>query len=92
MAIFSQAQRDSVMNRFRTKNLQMLVATDVAARGIDVTNLTHIINYNLPDDMKTIPPQRPDRPGRVNPASPIVIINLKEAFVLNKLKTNRQEI
>ena len=46
----SQPQRDSVMNRFRSNNLQLLIATDVAARGLDVTDLTHIINYNLPDD------------------------------------------
>ena len=49
----SQAQRDHVMNRFRIKNLQMLVATDVAARGLDVDELTHIINYNLPDESET---------------------------------------
>jgi ATP-dependent RNA helicase DeaD len=47
----SQPQRDSVMNRFRTKFLQLLVATDVAARGLDVNDLTHIINYNLPDEL-----------------------------------------
>ena len=47
----SQSQRDYVMNRFRNKHLQMLVATDVAARGLDVHNLTHVINYNLPDDL-----------------------------------------
>jgi ATP-dependent RNA helicase DeaD len=46
----SQDQRDKVMNRFRTKSLQILVATDVAARGLDVDKLTHVINYNLPDD------------------------------------------
>lgn len=46
----SQAQRDQVMDRFRRKQLQLLVATDVAARGIDVNDLTHVINYNLPDD------------------------------------------
>ena len=46
----SQAQRDFVMKRFRNKTLQMLVATDVAARGIDVDNITHVINYNLPED------------------------------------------
>ncbi|MFH2094085.1 MAG: DEAD/DEAH box helicase [Bacteroidota bacterium] len=46
----SQAQRDEVMGRFRVRHLQLLVATDVAARGLDVTDLTHIINYNLPDD------------------------------------------
>lgn len=46
----SQDQRDKVMGRFRKKNLQILVATDVAARGLDVDKLTHVINYNLPDD------------------------------------------
>jgi len=46
----SQAQRDHVMQRFRKRTLQLLIATDVAARGIDVNELTHIINYNLPDD------------------------------------------
>ncbi|MBN2616393.1 MAG: DEAD/DEAH box helicase [Bacteroidales bacterium] len=46
----SQAQRDQVMDRFRRNQLQLLVATDVAARGIDVNDLTHVINYNLPDD------------------------------------------
>ena len=48
----SQAQRDHVMERFRCRNLQMLVATDVAARGLDVSNLTHVINYNLPDEIE----------------------------------------
>lgn len=48
----SQAQRDMVMQRFRVKHLQLLVATDVAARGIDVNDLTHVINYNLPDDVE----------------------------------------
>lgn len=46
----SQAQREHVMTRFRIKNLQILVATDVAARGLDVNDLTHVVNYNLPDD------------------------------------------
>lgn len=46
----SQAQRDHVMNRFRHKQLQLLVATDVAARGLDVSDLSHIINFDLPDD------------------------------------------
>jgi len=46
----SQEERDRVMNKFRTKKIQILVATDVASRGIDVDNLSHIINYNLPDD------------------------------------------
>jgi ATP-dependent RNA helicase DeaD len=46
----SQSQRDFVMKRFRAKTLQMLVATDVAARGIDVDSITHVINYNLPEE------------------------------------------
>ena len=46
----SQSQRDEVMGKFRRRSLQVLVATDVAARGLDVNDLTHIINYNLPDD------------------------------------------
>lgn len=48
----SQAQRDTVMQKFRTKKLQLLVATDVAARGIDVDDVTHVIQYNLPDDIE----------------------------------------
>ena len=46
----SQSERDDVMSRFRNRQLQILVATDVAARGLDVEDLTHVINYNLPDD------------------------------------------
>lgn len=56
----SQAQRDSTMRKFRDKTLQLLVATDVAARGIDVDNITHVIHYNLPDD----PEQYTHRSGR----------------------------
>jgi ATP-dependent RNA helicase DeaD len=48
----SQAQRDGVMKSFRGRQIQMLVATDVAARGIDVDNITHVVNYQLPDEMK----------------------------------------
>ncbi|MFN3529660.1 MAG: DEAD/DEAH box helicase [Bacteroidia bacterium] len=48
----SQQQRDKVMARFREKSLQLLIATDVAARGIDVTGITHVINYTLPDDQE----------------------------------------
>ncbi len=59
----SQAQRDYVMNRFRKKRIQLLVATDVAARGIDVDDLTHVINYNLPDDLEAYT-HRSGRTGR----------------------------
>ena len=48
----TQQQRDKVMGRFRQKHLQLLIATDVAARGIDVDGITHVINYELPDDME----------------------------------------
>ncbi|MDR2064867.1 MAG: DEAD/DEAH box helicase [Prevotellaceae bacterium] len=61
----SQPQRDSVMNKFRIRNLQILVATDVAARGLDVNDLTHVINYNLPDDVE-IYTHRSGRTGRAN--------------------------
>ncbi len=49
----AQSERDEVMMRFRKKKIQILVATDVAARGLDVEELTHVINYNLPDDDET---------------------------------------
>ena len=59
----SQAQRDAVMQKFRIKNLQLLVATDVAARGLDVDDLTHVINYGLPDDIESYTHRR-GRTGR----------------------------
>ena len=69
----SQAQRDHVMGRFRKKNLQMLIATDVAARGIDINNLTHVINYNLPDDNE-IYIHRSGRTGRAGKKGISIII------------------
>jgi ATP-dependent RNA helicase DeaD len=82
----SQPQRDSVMNRFRSRNLQMLVATDVAARGIDVTDLTHIINYNLPDDIEYYT-HRSGRTGRAGKSGiSIVIVNLKEIFKIRQIE------
>lgn len=82
----SQAQRDSVMNRFRSKNLQMLVATDVAARGIDVNDLTHIINYNLPDDVENYT-HRSGRTGRAGKSGiSIVIVNIKETFRIGQIE------
>jgi len=74
----SQAQRDQVMQRFRKKKIQMLVATDVAARGIDVDDLTHVINYNLPDSLE-IYVHRSGRTGRANKNGIcITIINARE--------------
>ena len=82
----SQAQRDHVMNRFRSKNLQILVATDVAARGLDVNNLTHVINYNLPDDFE-IYTHRSGRTGRADKTGiSIAIVNLKEKSKLKYIE------
>ncbi len=61
----AQAARDNVMQRFRMKSIQILVATDVAARGLDVHNLTHVINYQLPDDPEVYT-HRSGRTGRAN--------------------------
>ena len=69
----SQAQRDHVMARFRNKKLQLLVATDVAARGIDINELTHVINYNLPDDNEVYV-HRSGRTGRAGNKGISVII------------------
>ena len=82
----SQAQRDTVMQKFRLKNLQMLVATDVAARGLDVEGLTHIINYNLPDDMEQYT-HRSGRTGRAGKTGiSIAIINLKEKYKIRHIE------
>ncbi|MBP5455893.1 MAG: DEAD/DEAH box helicase [Paludibacteraceae bacterium] len=75
----SQVQRDTVMQKFRIKNLQLLVATDVAARGLDVSDLTHVINYNLPDDIESYT-HRSGRTGRANKSGiSISIVHSKEA-------------
>ena len=74
----SQAQRDLVMQKFRIRNLQLLVATDVAARGLDVDDLTHIINYGLPDDTESYT-HRSGRTGRAGKTgTSVAIVNLKE--------------
>lgn len=74
----SQSQRDHVMKKFREKHLNMLVATDVAARGIDVSDLTHVINYQLPDDTDNYI-HRSGRTGRAGKDGiSISIINMKE--------------
>jgi len=82
----SQAQRDTVMQKFRIRNIQLLVATDVAARGLDVSDLTHIINYNLPDDIE-IYTHRSGRTGRVNKKGVSVsIIHSKEKFKIKDIE------
>lgn len=74
----SQAQRDYVMNKFRLRNLQLLVATDVAARGLDVDDITHVINYGLPDDYEVYT-HRSGRTGRAGKrGTSISIIHTKE--------------
>lgn len=74
----SQAQRDYVMQKFRVRNLQLLVATDVAARGLDVDSLTHVINYGLPDDIESYT-HRSGRTGRAGKTgTSIAIIHVKE--------------
>ena len=70
----SQTQRDHVMGRFRQKKLQILVATDVAARGIDINDLTHVINYNLPDDNEVYV-HRSGRTGRAGKKGISIIIS-----------------
>ena len=82
----NQAQRDRVMNRFRARNLRMLVATDVAARGLDVDDLSHIINYNLPDDLE-IYTHRSGRTGRAGRAGVSVVITRRR----EKVKLRRIE-
>ena len=82
----SQAQRDYVMNRFRKKQLQMLVATDVAARGLDVNDLTHVINYNLPDDLDAYI-HRSGRTGRAGKSgTSITIIHTRENGRIRELE------
>ncbi len=82
----SQAQRDSVMQKFRDNNISVLVATDVAARGLDVNDLTHVINYNLPDDIEVYT-HRSGRTGRAGKEGQCVtIINLKERSRISQLE------
>ena len=82
----SQAQRDHVMARFRSKHLQMLVATDVAARGLDVNDLTHVINYNLPDDPE-IYIHRSGRTGRAGKKGiSVTLIHLREKSKLRQVE------
>ena len=80
----SQNQRDMVMKAFRNKQIQMLVATDVAARGIDVDNVTHVINYQLPDEIETYT-HRSGRTGRAgNKGVSMIIVTQSES---RKIKT-----
>ena len=88
----SQAQRDYVMQKFRIRNLQLLVATDVAARGLDVEDLTHIINYGLPDEIESYT-HRSGRTGRAGKTGiAISICHIKEKSKIREIsKTLNKE-
>ncbi|WP_026451913.1 DEAD/DEAH box helicase [Aequorivita capsosiphonis] len=82
----SQSQRDTVMKSFRNRQIQMLVATDVAARGIDVDNITHVINYQLPDEPE-IYTHRSGRTGRAGKTGiSIVIVSKSEVRKLRSIE------
>lgn len=83
----SQKQREHVMHKFRIKNLQMLVATDVAARGLDVSDISHIINYNLPDE-NAVYTHRSGRTGRAGKTGKsIAIVNMKEKYKIRQIES-----
>ena len=87
----SQAQRDHVMSRFRSRNLQMLVATDVAARGLDVNDLSHVINYSLPDDPEAYI-HRSGRTGRAGKNGiSVSIVHMREAGKLRQIENVSQK-
>ncbi|MEO0526766.1 MAG: helicase-related protein, partial [Bacteroidota bacterium] len=99
----SQNQRDLVMNSFRKKQIQMLVATDVAARGIDVDDITHVINYQLPDEIETYT-HRSGRTGRAGKSGISMVIvtrselrkiksieaKIKQKFIAKKIPTGME--
>ncbi len=72
----SQSQRDQVMNQFRRKQVRLMVATDVASRGLDVDDLTHVINYQLPDDVESYT-HRSGRTGRAGKSGISIAITQK---------------
>ena len=82
----SQPQRESIMQKFRARTVQLLVATDVAARGLDVKDITHIISYNLPDD-NDVYTHRSGRTGRAGQTGvSIAIVNMKETYKIKQLE------
>ncbi|HYM92837.1 MAG TPA: DEAD/DEAH box helicase, partial [Chitinophagaceae bacterium] len=82
----TQQQRDKVMSRFRERNLQLLIATDVAARGIDVQGITHVINYELPDDTEVYT-HRSGRTGRAGKSGiSVSIVTPKEIYRLRQIE------
>lgn len=86
----SQSQRDDVMSRFRDGIIQILIATDVAARGLDVNNLSHVINYSLPDDPEVYT-HRSGRTGRAgNKGISVVISNSREGRKIKSIENKSQ--
>jgi ATP-dependent RNA helicase DeaD len=82
----TQQQRDKVMGQFRDKSLQLLIATDVAARGIDVQGITHVINYELPDDTEVYT-HRSGRTGRAgNTGISMSIVHMREMYRLKQIE------
>lgn len=82
----TQQQRDKVMGRFRSKSLQLLIATDVAARGIDVDGITHVINYELPDDIEVYT-HRSGRTARAGKSGICIsICHVKETFKIRQIE------
>lgn len=87
----SQNQRDLVMKSFRTRQIQMLVATDVAARGIDVDDITHVINYQLPDEIETYT-HRSGRTGRAGKTGvSLVIVSKSEIRKIGAIEKKIQK-
>ncbi len=86
----NQGQRDKVMSQFRDKSLQLLIATDVAARGIDVQGISHVINFELPDDVEVYT-HRSGRTGRAGKTGICIsIIHSRETFKLRALEKINQ--
>ena len=83
----TQSQRDLVMKKFHSRNLQLLVATDVAARGLDVSDLTHVINYSLPDDSANYT-HRSGRTGRAGrTGTSVVLVDSRELYKIRQLES-----
>jgi ATP-dependent RNA helicase DeaD len=82
----SQVQRDGVMKQFKTKNISILVATDVASRGIDVDEITHVIHYQLPDDVEVYT-HRSGRTGRAGKAgTSVALVGGRDKFKLVQIE------
>ena len=82
----TQAQRDLVMRKFHSRHLQILVATDVAARGLDVSDLTHVINYSLPDDIASYT-HRSGRTGRAGrTGTSVALVDTREVYKIRQIE------